>query len=84
MKGGYENMNPFTKINSFVQASTTSITTLVISIFILAIIVTGAMVAFGNEENVPRFKKALGWSIVGLMVVVLARVIVSWVRNGVA
>lgn len=77
-------MNPFTNINKFVVATTGSVTTLVISIFILAIIVTGAMVAWGSEENVPRFKKALIWSIVGLMVTVLAKTIVTWVRTGVA
>ncbi|MDT0193671.1 hypothetical protein [Exiguobacterium sp. BG5(2022)] len=76
--------SPFTKLNKLVTGITTDVKTLVVSIFILAILILGSLVAFGNEENVPRFKKGLIWSIAGLSVTLLASIIVSYVQKKLA
>lgn len=77
-------MNPFTKINTFLGTIVTDVTGLAITIFTIGFIICAIGVARGSEENVPRFQKGLLWTGIGVVVVVLAKVIVTWIKTGVA
>lgn len=77
-------MNPFTKVTTFVTKTTSSISNLAIAVLIVGFIFSGFMVWNGSEENVPRFKKMLFWTGAGVAVVVMAKVIVAWIKAGVA
>jgi len=77
-------MNPFTNVTKFVTKTTSSVSNLAIAVLIVGFMVAGFMVWNGSEENVPRFKKMLFWTGAGVAVVVLAKVIVGWIKAGVA
>lgn len=77
-------MNPFTNVTNFVTKTTSSVSNLAIAVLIVGFMVAGFMVWNGSEENVPRFKKMLFWTGAGVAVVVLAKVIVGWIKAGVA
>lgn len=77
-------MNPFTKVTNFVTKTTSSVFNLAIAVLTIGFIVSGFMVWNGSEENVPRFKKTLFWTGAGVAAVVLAKVIVGWIKAGVA
>jgi len=76
-------MNPFTKIDTFLKTIVLDVTNLALTIFIIGFIICAIGVARGSEENVPRFQKGLLWTGIGVVVVVLASVIVTWIKTGV-
>lgn len=77
-------MNPFTKITTFINAITTDATNLFLSVAVLGFIFCAFMIFRGSEENVPRFQKAAFWTGVAIVIVVLAKIIVTWIKAGVA
>lgn len=77
-------MNPFTKVTNFVTTTTGSITSLALAVLVVGFIFSGFMVWNGAEENVPRFKKMLFWTGAGVAIVVMAQIIVTWIKGGVA
>lgn len=77
-------MNPFNNINRFIQSITSDMTNLALSIAVLGFLFCAIMIFRGSEENVPRFQKAAFWTGASVGVIVLAKIIVSWIRTGVA
>lgn len=77
-------MNPFKNIDKFVKSFTTDITNLGLSVAVIGFIICAFMVYRGAEENVPRFQKGMFWCGVGVGVIVLAKIIVGWIKAGVA
>lgn len=77
-------MNPFTNVNRFFQGIITDASNLTLTIATLGFIFCALMVWRGAEESVPRFQKAMVWIGGGIVVVVLAKVLVAWIRAGVA
>jgi type IV secretory pathway VirB2 component (pilin) len=77
-------MNPFTKIKTFVDSIVGDVTGLFYSVAILGIVFCCIMIWRGSEENVPRFQKGIVWAIIAIAVVALSKIIVTWVKTGVA
>ncbi|MEK6189801.1 MAG: TrbC/VirB2 family protein [Carnobacterium alterfunditum] len=77
-------MNPFVNIQKFVNSITTDMTNLALSIAVLGFLFCAVMIFRGSEENVPRFQKAAFWTGGSVVIIVLSKVIVSWIRTGVA
>ncbi len=77
-------MNPFTKLNTFLGTLTTDVTNTALLIAVIAFVFCGIMIFRGTEENVPRFQKATMWVGAGVIVIVLSKVIVAWLKAGVA
>ena len=76
------------------QYTTADISTLITNITTLALGLAGAvavifiiigaygyLTAFGNEEKATKAKTTITWAIVGLVVMILARVLVSAIMN---
>lgn len=77
-------MNPFSRINSFISAQYTEILNLFLTVSAIGVLVCAFMIWQGSEENVPRFKKGLFWTLVALVIAVMAKGIITWVKAGVA
>lgn len=77
-------MNPFTNVKNFVDGLINDAGDLAISIFALGFIVAAFVAWRGSEESVPRAQKAMVAIIVCIIVVVLAKIIVGYVKSGVA
>lgn len=76
--------NPFTKINKFLGTVTSDLTNLGLTVAVIGFLFCALMIFRGSEENVPRFQKAAFWTGFGVVVIVLAKVVVAWIRTGVA
>lgn len=77
-------MNPFTNLTRFFTSLTTDLTNTALVVAVIAFIFCGIMIFRGTEENVPRFQKATMWVGAGVIVIVLAKIIVGWLKAGVA
>lgn len=77
-------MNPFTKLTTFTNNIFNDVLGLVIAIFAIGILVCAAVVWKGDEQAAEKFKKGLIMSVIGLAVAVLAKVIISYVKSGLA
>ena len=77
-------VNPFNKANTFLGSTFTSILNLVITVFGIGIVICGAMIWKGDEENVQRFKKAIVWIFIGFVISILGKGILAWVKAGVS
>lgn len=71
----------FGRIESLILSLFTDMQSTFIWIFAIGGLFSGLMIAFGGEENAPRFKKMLMWCIVGLVVFLLAKPIVEYVKT---
>lgn len=70
----------FKRIENLILSLFTDMQTTFIWIFALGGLFSGLMVAFGGEENAPRFKKYLMFCIIGLVVFLLAKPIVEYIK----
>ncbi|MEK5081055.1 hypothetical protein MKX73_19200 [Solibacillus sp. FSL W7-1436] len=77
-------MNPFTKLTAFANNIFTDVLGLVIAVFSIGILVCAVVVWKGDEQAAEKFKKGLIISVIGLAVAILAKVIISYVRSGLA
>lgn len=77
-------MNPFTNIQNFIDGLTSDVSNLALSIFVLGFILCAVMIFRGSEENVPRFQKGAFWTGVAVVCTVLAKIIVGYIKGGVA
>ncbi|NUH84734.1 hypothetical protein HUN92_13495 [Bacillus firmus] len=77
-------MNPFTGIKAFLNTLFSDIASTSITVFGLGFLFCALMVWRGSEEHVPRFQKGMFWTGAAVAVSVLAKVIVTYVKNGVA
>lgn len=77
-------MNPFTNIQRFIDALTSDVTNLFLSLAVLGFILCAVMIFRGSEENVPRFQKGAFWTAMSVVVIVLAKIIVGYIKAGVA
>lgn len=77
-------MSPFAKVQNLINAVTTDVINLFYAVAILGIVFCAFMIWRGSEENQPRFQKALVGTISAIILVALARVIVTWVKTKVA
>lgn len=75
-------MNPFTKINSFLGTIFSDLTLTAATIFGIGFLICGLFVWQGSEEQVPKFKKGLIWTAAGFTVSLLAKVIITWMQTG--
>lgn len=76
-------MNPFDIVDKFLQNMKGDIQDVAITLFTIGIMVTGSILFFGGEEKNPIFKKAFGWLIVGLIIMLLAGPIVTWIDTSI-
>lgn len=72
-------MNPFEIVDNWLQNMQGDIKDIAITLFTIGIMVTGSILFFGGEEKNPIFKKAFAWLLIGLIVMLLAGPIVTWV-----
>lgn len=77
-------MNPFTNVQRFINSLTSDVTNLALSIAVLGFIFCAIMIYRGSEEHVPRFQKAAFWTGVSTGLIVLAKIVVGWIKAGVA
>lgn len=77
-------MNPFTGIKSFLNLLFSDIASTSITVFGLGFLFCALMVWRGSEEHVPRFQKGMFWTGAACAVSVLAKIIVTYIQNGVA
>lgn len=68
----------FATIKSFLLKLFTDFQTTFIWLFAIGILVSALLVFTGGEENAPKFKKGLIVCIVGMMVFLLAKPLVSY------
>lgn len=76
--------SPFTKLNAFIKSITSDVLTMGFSVAILGFIVCAIGAWRGSEENVPKFQKGLMWTGTAVAVMALAKIIVPWIKAGVA
>lgn len=76
--------SPFTKLNAFVKSITTDVLNTGFSLAILGFIVCAIGAWRGSEEHVPKFQKGLTWTGIAVAVMALAKIIVPWIKAGVA
>lgn len=77
-------MNPFTNLNRFITSITNDLSNLALAVAVLGFLFCALMIFRGSEENVPRFQKAAFWTGASVAVIVLSKVIVAWIKAGVA
>lgn len=70
----------FTRIGSLLSRLFTDLQTTFIWIFAIGILICAIGVWAGDEQNAPRFKKGLMLSVIGLIVFLLARPIIDYVK----
>lgn len=75
--------NPFTGIKTFLDSLFSDVLSTSITIFGIGFLFCALMVWRGSEEHTPRFQKALGWTGAAVAVSALAKIIVTYVQNGV-
>jgi hypothetical protein len=76
--------NPFTGIKNFLGSLFSDVTSTSITVFALGFAFCALMVWRGSEEVVPRFQKGMFWTGCAVVVSVLSKIIVSYVKNGVS
>ncbi|MCM3405453.1 hypothetical protein [Cytobacillus oceanisediminis] len=75
--------NPFTGIKTFLDGMFSDVLSTSITIFGIGFLFCALMVWRGSEEHTPRFQKALGWTGAAVAVSALAKIIVTYVKDGV-
>ncbi|MEH2980229.1 MULTISPECIES: hypothetical protein [Bacillus] len=76
--------NPFAGIKHFLSGLFSDITSTSITVFALGFATCALVVWRGSEETVPRFQKGMFWTGAAVVVSVLAKVIVTYVKSGVS
>ena len=76
-------MSPFAKVNAWMSTWSVDLLQLAATAFGIGIIVCAFVIWKGDEENVPKFKKGLFWTIAGFIVCLLAAGIITWVKSGI-
>lgn len=71
----------FTRIGKLLNKIFTDLQTTFIWIFAIGILISAIGVWAGDEQNAPRFKKGLMLSIVGVVVFLLAKPIIDYVKT---
>ena len=72
----------FTTLKNFINKLFTDFQSTFLWIFALGFLFCGLMVWLGGEENAPKFKKGLLFTICGLVVFLLAKPIVQYLDAG--
>jgi len=75
--------SPVDKVKTFLEGLKTDLSDLGLTVCTIGFIVCAFMIYRGSEENVPRFQKGAIWTGGAVAVIVLARIIVDWIKNGV-
>lgn len=71
----------FSQIQSLLNTFFTDMQKTFISLFMIGMAFCGIMVWFGDEHNVPKFKRGLMFCAIGLVVFLLAKPIVNYIKG---
>ena len=72
----------FNSIKSLLLSLFIDMQTTFITLFAIGFLFCALMIWQGEEQNAPKFKKGLGFTVAGVVVFLLAKPIVEYVQSG--